>query len=313
MMCYIKLERFLIFLYLILQKKVFQNNDKSRKNVAALSVASNTMLVILKLLVGILTGSVSIISEAIHSGLDLVAAIIAFFSVRISSRPPDKTHPYGHGKFENVSGVIEAMLIIVAAVWIVFEAIASLRGEITVVANHGWGIGVMAVSGLVNFFVSRRLYRVAKKTDSIALEADALHLRTDVYTSLGVAMGLGIMYIVHLPVLDPIIAIAVALLILYEAYSLMMRAFSPLVDVSLDEKEVECIKSCLNEVLGSEYAYRELRTRKSGHYRYVDFILQVDPSLSVQEAHDFCDKLDIMIEQRLPNCEVTIHVEPLKN
>lgn len=290
-----------------------RHNDKLRKNVAVLSVASNTMLVILKLLVGLLTGSVSIVSEAIHSGLDLVAAVIAFFSVRISSRPPDKNHPYGHGKFENVSGVIEAMLIIVAAVWIVFEAIGSLSGEIKSIENHGWGIGVMAVSGIVNFFVSRRLYKVARKTDSIALEADALHLRTDVYTSLGVALGLGIMYLVHLPILDPIIAIAVALLILYEAYSLMMRAFNPLVDVSLDEQDVKCIRDCLNEILGSNCSYRELRTRKSGHYRYVDFILQVDPSLSVQDAHAFCDKLDALIEERLPNCEVNIHVEPLSN
>lgn len=296
---------------LFLQKKL--NHETKRKNVAALSVLSNSLLVLLKLAVGIISGSVSIISEAIHSALDLVAAVIAFFSVRISSKPPDKNHPYGHGKFENISGVLEAMLIIVAAVWIIFEAVSSIRSGGAIVENHIWGIAVMGISSVVNFFVSKKLYKVAKETDSIALEADALHLKTDVYTSAGVALGLALLYFIHWSLLDPLIAIAVASLILYEAYHLLIRAFSPLVDVSLNEDEVACIVNCLNEVLGDQYSYRELRTRKSGHFRYVDFILQVKPELSVQQAHDFCDSLDTLIENRLPNCEVNIHVEPLTN
>ena len=153
----------------------------TKVKVARLSLLSNTILIIMKLIVGLVTGSVSIISEAIHSTMDLLAAIIAFFSVRISDRPADDTHPYGHGKIENVSGVIEALLIFVASVWIIVEAVKKIitPGEIESV---GIGFIVMFISAGINFIVSKKLYKVAKQEDSIALEADALHLKADVYT-----------------------------------------------------------------------------------------------------------------------------------
>ena len=153
----------------------------SKIKVARLSIASNSFLIVIKLLAGLFSGSVSVISEAIHSGMDLVAALIAFFSVRISDRPADSKHPYGHGKFENVSGVIEAVLIFIAAVWIILEAVRKLLHQSDVEKIH-LGLIVMAISALVNFLVSGKLYKIAKATDSIALEADARHLKTDVYT-----------------------------------------------------------------------------------------------------------------------------------
>ncbi|HYW95165.1 MAG TPA: cation diffusion facilitator family transporter, partial [Bacteroidales bacterium] len=165
-----------------------------KARVASLSVLSNSVLIAMKVTAGTLSGSVSIISEAIHSSMDLVAAIIAFFSVRASGKPPDKEHPYGHGKYENISGVIEAGLIFIAAGWIIYEAVKKLSGE-QYVESLGIGSLVMLISAGVNAIVSSRLYNVAKKTDSIALEADALHLKTDVYTSLGVAGGLMLIWI----------------------------------------------------------------------------------------------------------------------
>lgn len=152
-------------------------------SVASLSIVSNLLLIILKVGAGIVSGSVSIISEAIHSTMDLLASIIAFFAVRVSDHPADERHPYGHGKYENVSGVIEALLILVAAIWIIYEAIHKLINPVKS-EFIGVGIVVMFVAAIVNFFVSKRLYKVAIETHSLALEADALHLKTDVYTSL---------------------------------------------------------------------------------------------------------------------------------
>ena len=139
--------------------------------IARLSVASNSLLIIMKLLAGVISGSVSIISEAIHSSMDLVASIIAFFSVKVSDNPPDSGHPYGHGKIENISGVIEAVLIFIAAIWIIFEAIRKLTGEPYEIQSMGVGSAVMLISAIVNFFVSRMLYKVARETNSVALEA----------------------------------------------------------------------------------------------------------------------------------------------
>ena len=167
----------------------------AKVSIARLSIISNTLLILMKLLVGIISGSVSIISEAIHSSMDLIAAIIAFLSVRVSDNPPDTRHPYGHGKIENISGVIEALLIFVAAIWIIIEAVRKLLGEKIELESIALGSIVMLISAIVNTIVSRRLYKVARKTNSVALEADALHLKTDVYTSLGVSVGLGLIMI----------------------------------------------------------------------------------------------------------------------
>src|SRR4030043_2449559 len=181
---------------------------------ARLSIISNTLLIIMKVFVGIISGSVSIISEAIHSSMDLVAALIAYFSVSVSDNPPDSKHPYGHGKVENISGVIEAFLIFIAAALIIIEAIRKLTGKPFELEIIWIGALVMLLSAVVNTIVSQKLYKIAHETKSIALEADALHLKTDVYTSLGVAVGLGLIAVTGIKWLDPIVAIRVALPIL---------------------------------------------------------------------------------------------------
>jgi cation diffusion facilitator family transporter len=279
---------------------------------AFLSVMSNTTLIGLKLVAGVLSGSVAIISEAIHSSMDLVAAIIAFFSVRVSDKPADRDHPYGHGKIESVSGVIEGLLIFVAAAWIIFEAIRKIINPHEI--GETWlGIGVMAFSAVVNALVSTALYRTAKKTDSLALEADALHLKTDVYTSAGVAIGLVLLQVTGLQILDSIIAILVALLIIMESAQLVRRAFRPLLDTRLTEDEEKMIREIVAKYRTDFHGYHRLRTRKSGSARFVDFHLTVAGEMTVRESHALADRIEKEIMAKLPHTNVTIHVEPSRH
>lgn len=280
----------------------------AKTKVARLSVLSNTCLIIIKLIVGVFTGSVSIISEAIHSTMDLMAAIIAFFSVKISDKPADAEHPYGHGKVENISGVIEALLIFAASVWIIVEAVKKIiRPEH--VESLGMGFIVMFVSAGVNFLVSKKLYKVAKEEDSIALEADALHLKADVYTSLGVGFGLLLIWITKLNFLDPVVAIIVAIFILREAYHLLKVAFNPLLDVSLSEEDVRIINSTIAKHSSAYCDFHDLKTRKSGSTKYIDLHLVFPEDMSVKKAHDICDIIEDELESLLKNTDVMIHLE----
>jgi len=279
----------------------------AKVSVARLSIASNTALIIMKLAAGIISGSVSIISEAIHSSMDLVAALIAFFSVRVSDNPPDSRHPYGHGKIENISGVIEALLIFVAAIWIIWEAVKKLTGEPTELQSIGLGSIVMLISAIVNTFVSMRLYKVARETNSVALEADALHLKTDVYTSLGVSAGLGLIMLTGIEILDPIVAMLVATFIIYESYQLLNKAFSPLLDTAWTDNEIEVLENQLKQL---QVNYHDLRTRIAGNYLFIDLHIQIPENVSVGDAHKYCDKIEAELTSVYKNLNVTIHVEP---
>jgi cation diffusion facilitator family transporter len=275
--------------------------------VARLSIASNTLLIIMKLIVGILSGSVSIISEAIHSSMDLVAAIIAFFSVKVSDTPPDSQHQYGHGKFENVSGVIEAALIFIAAGWIIIEAVKKLLGKPFELEIIWIGAIVMFISAVINTLVSRRLYKIARETKSIALEADALHLKTDVYTSLGVAIGLALILITGIKWLDPVIALMVACLIIYESFVLLKKAFFPLLDSSWSEDDITILRKKLDEM---KVNYHDLRTRTAGNYRFIDMHIVIPENESVANAHKYCDMIEEELSKSFENLSVTTHVEP---
>jgi cation diffusion facilitator family transporter len=279
----------------------------AKVKIARLSIISNTLLILLKLAAGIISGSVSIISEAIHSSMDLVASMIAFFSVRVSDNPPDSKHPYGHGKVENISGVIEAILIFIAAVWIIFEAVKKLLGEAFELDSIAVGSAVMIVSAVVNTIVSKKLYKVAHETHSVALEADALHLKTDVYTSVGVALGLGLIMITKINWLDPVIAILVAIFIIKESYHLLSKAFTPLLDTAWGESEIQDLEKTLKKL---EVNYHDLRTRVAGNYRFVDLHIQIPEDVSVGNAHKYCDKIENELTGCFEKLTVTIHVEP---
>lgn len=278
---------------------------------ALLSIASNTLLILFKIIAGILSGSVSIISEAIHSSMDLAASIIAFFSVRQSSKPADKEHPYGHGKIENLSGLAEGLLIFVAAALIIIEAVKKLfeQGEIT---QAPIAVTVMFISALVNLFVSRTLMKVSKEEDSMALEADALHLKTDVFTSLGVGVGILLIKLTGLVILDSIVAIIVALLIIKEACHLCKNAFDYLLDSRLSDAEEAEIERIIKLYCDQFRDYHKLKTRKSGNIKHIDFHITLDNEITVKEAHDLVGCLKKAMSDQLKNTRVMIHIDPYK-
>lgn len=285
----------------------------TKSRTARLSIFSNSFLIVINLVVGLISGSVSILSEAVHTLIDLFAAIMAFFSVKIADTPADKSHPYGHGKFENVSGVVEALLIFIASGYIIYHAVVKLIEGTSIMDDDDLTLGfiVMMVSALINLVVSRRLYKVAKETDSVALKADALHLSTHVYTSLGVGISLLVIIFTGWHFLDPVAAIVVASYILKEAFEILIEAFKPLTDNSLPEEEQILIREILKENLKKEMNYHMLRTRKAGSNREVDFHLEVPALMTVEDSHKLCDEIEENLMDVLANLKVTIHVEPL--
>ncbi|HJJ30484.1 MAG TPA: cation diffusion facilitator family transporter [Methanocorpusculum sp.] len=284
----------------------------AKRNVASLSILSNAFLTIAKLIAGLSIGSVSIISEAIHSGMDLIASFIAYFSVRKSANPPDTDHAFGHGKYEDASGLIEALLIILAAGIIIFEAVSKLiHGGDTLSTDLLFiGMIVMGVSAVMNIFVSQKLMKVAKETDSIALESDAWHLRTDVFTSVGVVVGLILIQITGLTFLDSVIAILVALLILREAFSLIKRSFGDLMDQSLDEKDVEKISEIICRHQDSYTNYHSLKTRKAGPEKFVEFHLMMPHATPLSDAHHVLKEIEDELKAEIPRVTVIVHLDP---
>jgi cation diffusion facilitator family transporter len=283
-----------------------------KEKTARLSVGSNSFLVAIKLVVGVAIGSVGIISEAIHSGIDLIAAFIAYFSVRRSSRPPDECHTFGHGKYESISGFLEAVLILAAAAMIINEAARNLlSGEETLnVDALGFGVAVMLLSAGINLYVSSRLMAVAKKTESIALESDAWHLRTDVYTSVGVVVGLLLIHFTGITMLDSIVALGVAVIILKTAFGLIKRSFEDLVDRSLPPEEEARIREIINRHCSAVVSFHRLRTRRSGPNRFVDLHLVVPKTATLEEAYRVVKHVEADIKAEFPRTSITIRVQP---
>lgn len=282
---------------------------KSEKCTAArLSVVSNGLLVALKFLVGVATGSVSILAEALHSGLDLLAALIAWFSVRVSDRPPDEKHPYGHGKLENISGTVEAALILLTAGWIAAEAWERLWHPQPVRAS-ALGLAVMAVSAGVNVLVSRRLFRVARAENSIALEADAHHLSIDVYTSVGVLVGLLLIQLTGWHRLDGVVAMLLALAIARIAWELTHRAAQPLLDTRLPAAEEAAIVAAIQadpRVLDCH----SVRSRSAGGHAFLDAHVTVPRGTTLEEADRLEEELRAHLQSINPRLDVMLHVEP---
>ncbi len=281
-----------------------------KTHVPIISITSNSLLVLFKIIAGVVMGSVAVISEAIHSGIDLLASAVAFISIRKAEEPADQHHPFGHGKFENISGFFEAILIFVAAGIIIYQAVKKLLYPV-MVEKLDWGIGVMLVATLVNIIVSRILFRFAKSTGSIAIEADAMHLWVDVFTSGGVVIGLVLIRITHWEPLDPVIAILVAGLILKAAFDLTLKSLDDLADHKLPDSEIQLIQSVIGKYPEID-SYHKLRTRKSGSQREIDIHIQVDRETSLAASHDLCFHLENAIKAELPGAYVTIHVEPSK-
>jgi cation diffusion facilitator family transporter len=282
----------------------------SRSRAAALSIASNSALIVLKLVAGAVTGSVAIITEAIHSAIDLLASIVAFFSVRQAETPADASHRYGHEKFENVAAGIEGMLILVGSGVIVFTAVNHLV-EGTEIESLGFGIVVVALATTVNLIVSQYLYRRAAATDSAALAGDAAHLRTDAFTSLGVLVGLALIGVTGETWIDPVIALVIAVAIVFTGLRVVAGSWRVLVDEALPEDEMAAIQEAI-ESYGARgvVGYHELRTRRAGPRRYVDMHVQFRSGTTLEEAHSIAHSLQDRIRERLRGADVLIHLEP---
>jgi cation diffusion facilitator family transporter len=286
------------------------HNHALKSRAAWFSIFSNAMLIVFKLIVGLLSGSIGIISEALHSSSDLVASIIALISVRAAAKPADPSHRYGHEKVENISGIVEGLLIWAAAMVIVVEAVHHLidGGHID---HIPLAIAVMVVSSVVNAGLSLYLYPVARRTDSAALYADAAHHLTDVYTSLGITGGLILVRITGYTFFDPVLAICVAALIMWTAWRLVSQSTRVLLDEALPPDELELIREKVREHRGTLIVgYHKLRSRRAGSKRHIDLHVTVDDRMTIGEAHDVAEHITADIQDMLSNTEVLVHVEP---
>ncbi|MFH1227777.1 MAG: cation diffusion facilitator family transporter [Planctomycetota bacterium] len=280
----------------------------TKQNAALLSIFSNTALIVFKIIAGVMMNSVSVISEAIHSGIDLIASIVAFFSIKKASVPADKEHAYGHGKFENVSGFFEATLIFMAAGLIIYEAVRKFLHGVEIQSLEA-GIAVMFISALINIIISRQLFKTSKKTGSIALEADAWHLLTDVYTSAGVMLGLVLIKLTGIVILDPVVAVLVALMIIKASVDLTIKSVHDLLDRSLPEEETNMIIKIIT-AYPQVASYHKLRTRKSGNRREIDIHLRVNKDTPLTEAHQLCHNIEQDVKKTMVESYIVIHIEP---
>jgi cation diffusion facilitator family transporter len=277
---------------------------------AALSIISNSTLILLKVIAGTITGSIAILTEAVHSMIDLVASAVAFVSVRKADEPADESHRYGHEKIENLAAAVEGVLILVGSTVIGFEAIRRLiRGGH--VSSIPLGLAVVAFSVLANVVVSTVIARNARKTASAALEADAAHLRTDALSSGAVLVGLALVKITGSDWIDPAVALAVAASIVITGVRLVNRSSRVLVDESLPGDELAQIREAI-QTFGPRgvVGYHELRTRRAGARRYVDLHVQFRSGTSLEDAHQTAHELQQEIGSRLAGADVLIHLEP---
>ncbi|MEN6358028.1 MAG: cation diffusion facilitator family transporter [Armatimonadota bacterium] len=275
---------------------------------ASLSVLSNTFLLALKLVVGLITGSISIISAAADSLNDLTASIIALLSVRASAAPADEEHPFGHGKIENISAAAQALLIFGAALYIIYEAVDKILSP-KPLQSLPLGLMVIGMTAALDVFVSRYLLRVARETDSAAIRADAYHLTTDVWTSIGVFAGLILIEVTGLLIFDPIVALGVAATILWVAFTLTRESAGLLLDRRLPTDEITKIGQIVMstpKVVG----FHKLRTRKSGSARQIDYHLIVPADMPVLEAHNIAQEIENRMKTVLPDATVVTHIEP---
>ena len=285
--------------------------NAKKKFTAGLSITSNVLLSLIKIVAGIISGSLSIVSEAIHSMSDLVASLITFFSVIKSSKPADEDHPFGHGKYEDMSGFIEGLLIIGASFYIIWKAGEKIILGLPIEIESNLGIAVMFVAVIVNIIVSTMLFKVAKESNSISLYADGEHLRTDVYSSFGVLAGLICIKITGLTVLDPIIAILTAVFIYRAGYTISKKAFMNLLDHSLPETELEKIRGIVRMYPDSVILKENgIRARHVGPIDDIDLVLQFPEDTSICECHKICEGIESQIREIFVNASISIHPEP---
>lgn len=288
-----------------------QSKKSPKQAAAVLSVLTALALAIVKLLTGMLTGSLAVLTSAIDSLLDILMSAINLMAIRQADQPADEHHAYGHGKFETLATLFQAIVIAASGLWIIYEAVQRLIVA-PPIRQTGIGIIVMMISMTASFFISRHLRRVAKETDSSALEADSLHFSMDVYTNLALLIGLVLISRFDLPWLDPTMSVLVAVYIIFEALRLLRHGLRDILDEQLPEKVRNEIESLIDDHKLDLFGYHNLRTRRAGSQKMIDFHLTVCKHLSVEEAHDITDYIEKKIAAEIGGTDVTIHVEPCR-
>lgn len=270
-------------------------------------------LIVFKVVVGLLTHSISIVAQAADSLLDLFAGIITFSAIRFAAKPADAEHQYGHGKAEDIAGVGQAILIFIAGGLIIYSAIDRIITKHYIVEQPEAGIAVMAVSIVASIFLSRHLSKVARRTGSIALEANARNIAADVYSTSAVLVGLAILRFSGLDIIDPILAIAVAVYILKVAVDTIRKPISGLLDEKLPPSQETVIEDCLGKHSREVSGYHALRTRRAGSQSYIDLHLVMASDISLEQAHQICDRIEVEIKSALREASIIIHAEPCNN
>ncbi|MBO6180194.1 cation transporter [bacterium] len=285
--------------------------NRKKQLTAGASILSNIILTTLKLIVGAISGSMSIISEAIHSLSDFSASVLTFFSVIKSSQPADKDHPYGHGKYEDMAGFIEGILIILAGVFIIYKSSKKIiLGEI-LPAENNLGIAVMLIAVVINIIISSLLFKTAKEGNSISLYADAQHLRADVYSSFGVLIGLILIKYTGYNLLDPIIAILVACFICKTGHKIVKQSVMRLLDYSLPNDEITNLYNTIGNFSNKvKLKDNSLKARQVGPSTDIDFVLVFPRDTSLCQCHQICDEIEYQIRNIYPNASISIHSEP---
>jgi len=286
-----------------------KTNPKIRA--ARISVATATGLAILKLATGLVTGSMAVLASAIDSTLDIVMSGVNFLAIRQAEQPADESHPFGHGKFETIATLVQSVFIAISGGWIIFESVGRLLDGVEIV-HLGSGISVLLFSTVASFAISRFLRRVARETESPALQADSLHFAMDVYTNLALVVGLAVLGFFHLPKLDPILSILVALYILFEAFKLVRQSMRDILDEQLPDQVRQEVTRLIEAHQGDLLDFHDLRTRRAGSQKIMDFHLTVCKHLSVEEAHDIADHLEQRIQEEIRGADVIIHIEPCR-
>lgn len=280
---------------------------RSKNRIALTSVLAAVFLTSFKLIVGLLTGSLGILSEALHSALDLIAAAITLIAVRVADIPADKEHNYGHGKVENLSAMIETFLLVVTCFWIIYEAVNRLITHHPIEVKF-YSYLVIITSIIIDFSRSRALYKVARKYNSQALEADALHFSTDIWSSFVVLIGLIAYDFLHIGYADSIAALLVAIIVLSISYRLGKKAFDVLIDRA-PTNIVDQVNQVISKISGVQ-KYHDLRVREGGAYKFVELNIHVNKGMSIEDAHAISENVEEEISKKIPQCKVTVHIEP---
>jgi cation diffusion facilitator family transporter len=280
-----------------------------KTRILLLSVAAAVITMAMKFTAYWITNSVGLLSDAAESIINLAAALVAFVALLIAAKPADETHPYGHEKIEYFSSGVEGTLILFAAAGIIYSSVERFLHP---QALNDLDLGLMIGFGasLINFAVARILLVSAKRHDSITLEADARHLMTDVWTSVGVIIGLVVVRQSGMLILDPLIALLAGANIVFSGIHLLKRSFRGLMDYRLPAAEMALLEDILQKHIGAHHAYHNLRTRKAGSQRFIEFHLLVPGDMLVKAAHDLSEQIENDIREQLANTTVTLHIEP---